>query len=135
MCRIKIKAVLVAAFKKFLGGWELVNIRNAETFEIVFKPEKLLWIEFNRKGRLRYNREVSRCEIPFQAQADGTLRLSQLASCDDVCCDDPKIKKVLNYHHVNRFEMYNTLLYLMDKKNQIWEFRKRGMEKRRIQRD
>ena len=121
-------------FRRFLGGWELVNIRNAETFEIVFQTDKILWIEFNRNARMRYNREVSRCEIPYQAEANGKLRLSQLSSCNDLCCDDKEIKKVLNYHLVNRFEMFNNTLYLMDTKNQIWEFKKRGMaKKRRVQ--
>jgi len=119
-------------FKKFLGGWQLVNIRNAETFEIVFNPKKTFWINFGKKGRMKFLKDVNQCEVPFQAEANGKIRFSKLANCTRKCCDDPKVSSIVNYHNVNSFEMYDNVLYLKGNDNRIWEFKKRGLEREAI---
>ncbi|MFK7771084.1 MAG: DUF6624 domain-containing protein [Saprospiraceae bacterium] len=119
-------------FKKFTGGWDLVNIRDSETFEITFLPEQKLWVEFLEKGRMRFNRTANICETKYQATDRGRLVFTPNLNCTKKCCDDQKISQVLNYHDVIKFELYDNLLFLIDTKGKLWEFKRKRYEKRRI---
>lgn len=119
-------------FNKFSGGWDLVNIRDAETFEINFLPKQKFWVEFLAKGRLRFNRTVNICEMKYQATDIGRLVFTPNLDCTENCCDDIEISRTLNYHNVIEFELYNNLLFLIDTKGRLWEFKRKKYKKRRM---
>ena len=119
-------------FNRFLGGWDLVHIRDAETFQITYSPDQNYWIEFSNKGRLKYNLDVNTCSIPFKATDKGKLMLSKLASCTKACCDDRDLKKTLNYNDLVRFEIYNKVLFMMDD-NRVLEFKKKRYPKQQVE--
>ena len=114
-----------ADFKKFTGGWDLVNIRDAETFEITFLPEQNFWVKFLANGKMRFNRTVNTCEMNYQATDRGRLIFSISLDCTENCCDDKEISKTLNYHTVNEFELYGDVMFLMGTKGQLWEFKRK----------
>ncbi|MFK8005876.1 MAG: DUF6624 domain-containing protein [Saprospiraceae bacterium] len=124
-----------ADFRKFKGGWDLVNIRDAETFEITFLPKQNFWVEFLAKGRLRFNRSVNTCEMIYQATDTGRLVFTPNLDCTENCCDDKKISQTLNYHDVIEFELYNNVLFLIDTKGKIWEFKRKKYKKQRLQQE
>ena len=119
-------------FKKFTGGWELVNIRDAKTFEITFLPEQELWVEFLTKGKLRFNRTANICEMRYKATDRGRLIFAPTIDCTKKCCDDEIINKALSYHDVHKFELYNKLLFLIDTRGRIWEFKRKKYKKQRL---
>ncbi|MEM6965004.1 MAG: DUF6624 domain-containing protein [Bacteroidota bacterium] len=119
-------------FRKFVRAWDLVAIRNAETYEIIYKPEREISIEFTREGRLKYSLDVNTCEIPYRATDKGRLMISPLHSCSRNGKDDPNLKKILSYKDINEFELFDRHLYLMDSKNQLWEFKRKVFPKRSI---
>ncbi len=122
-------------FKKFTGGWDLVNIRDAETFEITFLPEQNLWVEFLAKGRLRFNRTANTCEMVYQATDRGRLIFTPTVNCTKKCCDDQKITQTLNYHDVIEFELYDEILFLIDTKGKLWEFKRKKYSKQKMNQD
>jgi hypothetical protein len=124
-----------ADFKKFTGGWDLVNIRDAETFEITFLPEQNFWVEFLTKGRLRFNRTVNTCEMVYQATDRGRLIFTPNLDCTKKCCDDKVISQTLNYHNVIEFELYDNLLFLIDTKGRLLEFKRKKYKKQRIKKE
>ena len=124
-----------ADFKKFTGGWDLVNIRDAETFEITFLPEQNFWLEFLAKGRMRFNRTVNTCEMVYKATDRGRLIFTPNLSCTEKCCDDKVISQTLNYHDVIKFELFDNLLFLIDTKGRLWEFKRKKYEKRRMMKE
>lgn len=121
-----------ADFKKFTGGWDLVNIRDAETFEITFLPEQNFWVEFLTKGRLRFNLTVNTCETKYQATDRGRLIFTPNLDCTEKCCDDKVISQTLNYHNVIEFELYDNLLFLIDTKGRLLEFKRKKYKKQRM---
>jgi len=118
-------------FKKFIGGWDLVNIRDSKTFEINFLPEQNYWVEFLRKGKMRYNRNVNTCETKYKATDIGRLIFTPNVDCTEKCCDDQKIIQTLNYHDVIEFELYDKIMFLIDTKGKIWEFKKKQYQKQK----
>lgn len=122
-----------ADFRKFTGGWDLVNIRDAETFEVVFLPKKKYWAEFLAKGRLRYNLPINTCETKYQATDIGRLIFTPNLNCTEKCCDDEEASKKLIYHDVIAFELYDKIMFLLDTRGQIWEFKKRKYQKQKLQ--
>lgn len=119
-------------YKKFKGGWDLVNIRDAETLEITFLPQQNFWVEFLVKGRLRFNRTVNVCEMKYQATDRGRLVFAPTLNCTKKCCDDKEISRNLNYHDVIEFELYNNVLFLIDTKGKLWEFKRKKYKKQRM---
>ena len=119
-------------FKKFTGGWELVNIRDTETFEITFLPKQELWVEFLAKGRMRFNRTANICEMRYKATDRGRLIFAPTLSCTKKCCDDKNVSKTLSYHDVHKFELYNKLLFLIDTKGRVLEFKRKKYEKQKM---
>ena len=120
-------------FNRFLGGWDLVHIRDANNFQVTYTPDQYYWIEFSNKGRLKYNLDVNTCEIPFQATDKGKLRFSKLSSCTKICCDDKDLMKKLNYNDIVRFEIYNRVLYMMDENNRVLEFKRKVYPKSKVE--
>lgn len=127
------KTYLKKDFQKFVRVWDLVAIRNAETYELLYEPERNLWVEFTKTGRLKYNINVNTCEIPFKATDKGRLILSPVQSCTRDGKDDEALKKRLNYQEFNQFELFDRHLYLMDTRNQLWEFKRKVFPKRSVQ--
>lgn len=119
-------------FKNFIGGWDLVNIRDAETFEIKFLPEQNFWVEFLAKGRMRFNRTVNNCETKYQATDRGRLVFTPNLDCTEKCCDEQKVSQTLNYHDVIEFELYDKILFLIDTKGQLWEFKRKKYTKQKM---
>jgi len=124
-----------ADFKKFSGGWDLVNIRDAETFEITFLPEQNFWVEFLAQGKLRFNRTVNICEMKYQATDRGRLVFTPSLDCTKKCCDDEKVNQALIYHDVIEFELYYNSLFLIDTRGGLWEFKRKKYEKTRIDKE
>lgn len=122
-----------ADFRKFTGGWDLVNIRDAETFEIVFLPKHQHWVEFLSKGKLRYNLPINICETQYQATDRGRIIFTPNLTCTKKCCDDDEATKKLIYHDVIGFELYDKLMFLLDTRGQIWEFKKKKYKKQKLQ--
>ena len=121
-----------ADFRKFTGGWDLVNIRDAKTFEIVFLPEQNFWAEFLPKGRLRFNRTANICETKYKATDRGRLVFTPTLDCTEKCCDDKSVSRMLNYHDVIEFELYDNLLFLIDTKGRLWEFKRKKYRKQKM---
>lgn len=118
-------------FKKFIGNWGLINIRDGETFEIVFSPKKDYKIEFNKSGKLIYNLDVNTCKMSYQATDKGRLIFNIQLDCTEECCDDKEVRSILSFHKVVRFELYDKLLFLMDLDGKIWEYERRPFVKRK----
>lgn len=125
---------LKSDFNKFTDGWDLVNIRDAETFEITFLPKQNLWVEFLAKGRMRFNRTVNTCEAKYQATDSGRLVFTPNLDCTENCCDDKKVSQILNYHDVIEFEMYENVLFLIDTRGKLWEFKRKKYKKQHMRR-
>ncbi len=124
-----------ADFKRFSGGWDLVNIRNAETFEITFLPKQTFWVEFLAKGKLRFNRTVNTCEMVYNATDRGRLIFTPNIDCTENCCDDKEISQTLNYHNVIEFELYDKFLFLIDTKGRLWEFKRKRYKKKHMKQE
>lgn len=119
-------------FNKFTRGWDLVNIRDTETFEVTFLPEQNFWVEFLQKGRMRFNRTANTCETRYKATDRGRLIFTINLDCTKKCCDDEKISQILNYQDIIEFELYDQVLFLMDTRGKIWEFKRKKYSKQKI---
>ncbi len=126
------KKYVKSDFKKFKGGWELVNIRDTKTFEIIFLPEQELWVEFLAKGRMRFNQTMNTCETNYQVTDRGRMIFTLNIDCTKKCCDDEKVRQNLLYQNVNKFELYDKLLFLIDTRGRLWEFKRKVYKKQRM---
>jgi tetratricopeptide (TPR) repeat protein len=130
--KYKRKKYTEADFKKFTGGWDLVNIRDAETFEITFLPEQNFWVEFLAKGRMRFNRTANICETKYKATDRGRLIFTPNLDCTKKCCDDQKVSQTLNYQDLIEFELYGKVLFLIDTRGKLWEFKRKRYSKQKM---
>lgn len=110
-------------FNKILKSWDLVNIKDATTNEIIFTPKQNFWIELTKKSKFKFNWTKNICQGGFKGSPRRGLTLSPAVSCTEMCCDDAEIRKILDYQKVSNFELHDGVLFLVDTRNQIFEFK------------
>ena len=68
----------------------------------------------------------------YQATDRGRLIFTPNLDCTEKCCDDKVISQTLNYHNVIEFELYDNLLFLIDTKGRLLEFKRKKYKKQRM---